>query len=212
MKLLLALKKIIFQPGYLLIGFISYALIQSPALGADISTRSVNLEVVKIVRFLEFCEWNKGNLPAPVEGPLECVIVGSDPCNFKDRFSYVIENSEYNLNKRMIRVSSISSMEEGLRAAKSNPRIAIMILMQSESEKWHPNLFPEKGGLMIIGSGSAYLMRGVTLVSRPEKNGVKLSLNINKANAHGITIQSEALYLNRLLSREKKEISKFWTK
>ena len=209
---MLALKKIIFQPGYLLIGFISYALIQSPALGADISTRSVNLEVVKIVRFLEFCEWNEGNLPAPVEGPLECVIVGSDPCNFKDRFSYVIENSEYNLNKRMIRVSSISSMEEGLRAAKSNPRIAIMILMQSESEKWHPNLFPEKGGLMIIGSGSAYLMRGVTLVSRPEKNGVKLSLNINKANAHGITIQSEALYLNRLLSREKKEISKFWTK
>ena len=209
---MLALKKIIFQPGYLLIGFISYALIQSPALGADISTRSVNLEVVKIVRFLEFCEWNEGNLPAPVEGPLECVIVGSDPYNFKDRFSYVIENSEYNLNKRMIRVSSISSMEEGLRAAKSNPRIAIMILMQSESEKWHPNLFPEKGGLMIIGSGSAYLMRGVTLVSRPEKNGVKLSLNINKANAHGITIQSEALYLNRLLSREKKEISKFWTK
>jgi len=208
MKLLLALKKITFQPVYLLIDFILYALIQSPALGAYISSRSVNLEVVKIVRFLEFCEWNEDNLPAPVEGPLECVIVGSDPCNFQDRFSYVIENSEYNLNKRMIRVSSISSMEEGLRAAKSNPRIAIMILMQSESEKWHPNLFPEKGGLMIIGSGSAYLMRGVTLVSRPEKNGVKLSLNINKANAHGITIQSEALYLNRLLSREKKQISK----
>ena len=210
MKLLLALKKIIFQPGYLLIGFIFYALIQSPALGANISTRSVNLEVVKIVRFLEFCEWNEDNHPAPVEGPLECVIVGADPCNFKDRFSYVIENSEYKLNKRNIKVTSVSAMEEGLRAAKSNPRIAIMILMQSESEKWHPNLFPEKGGLMIIGSGSAYLMRGVTLVTRPEKNGVKLSLNISRAKAHGITIQAEALYLNRLLLREKKETSKFW--
>ena len=112
----------------------------------------------------------------------------------------------------MIRVSSISSMEEGLRAAKSNPRIAIMILMQSESEKWHPNLFPRRDGLMIIGAGKEYLMRGLTLVSRSEKNGVKLSLNINKANAHGITIQSEALYLNRLLSRENKQMSKFWTK
>ena len=116
MKLLLALKKNHLPTRYLLIGFISYALIQSPALGADISTRSVNLEVVKIVRFLEFCEWNEGNHPAPVEGPLECVIVGADPCNFKDRFSYVIENSEYNLNKRMIQISSISAMEEGLRA------------------------------------------------------------------------------------------------
>ena len=115
---------------------------------------------MKIVRFLEFCEWNKDNLPAPWKD-LD-VLVGSDPCNFKCLYC---ENSNYNLNKRMIRVSSISSMEEGLRAAKSNPRIAIMILMQSESEKWHPNLFPEKGGLMIIGSGSAYLMRGVTFFS-----------------------------------------------
>ena len=208
MKLLLALKKIIFQSGYLLIGFIFYALIQSPALGANISTRSVNLEVVKIVRFLEFCEWSEDNHPAPVEGPLECVIVGSDPCNFKDRFSYVIENSEYKLNKRSIKVTSVSAIEEGLRAAKSNPRITIMILMQSESEKWNSSLFPRRDGLMIIGAGKEYLRRGLTLVTRSEKNGVKLSLNISRAKAHGITIQAEALYLNRLLSRENKQMSK----
>ena len=208
MKLLLSLNKITLKLGYLLIGFILYVLIQTPSLGANISSRSVNLEVVKIVRFLEFCEWNEDNLPAAVEGPLECVIVGSDPLNFKDRFSYVVKNSEYNLNNRMIRVSSISSMKEGLILAKSNPMIAIMILMESESEKWNSSSFPRRDGLMIIGSGKEFLQQGLTLVTRPEKNGVKLSLNISRAKAHGITIQAEALYLNRLLSRENKQTSK----
>ena len=161
--------------------------------------RTVNLETAMVVRSIQHLSWKSGNLP-PSGEEVVVLVVGYDNCLFRERLSYLIQESEATIEGRAIKIESCGSLDEASKIVRQEKRIMFTILLRSVSEQWKANEFPYRDGLVVFGQGSSYLRRGLGMSSVVQNNRLRLSLNLRKLNKFNVVVDKSLLSTKQLIA------------
>ena len=163
------------------------------------NSHTVNLEVTHLFHALKWVEWKEEDLP-PAKKPVKCLIVGKDTFGFFDRISFVFAESGLGIAGRPIEFVSLRSMDEALELTKTDSTVMLLVALESVAEDWESTLFPKRPGFLVYGQSVKFSKKGVTFYSRSIHNRVKLSVNLRKARATGLTLSSKLLENKRIFS------------
>ncbi len=163
------------------------------------NSHTVNLEVTHLFHALKWVEWKEEDLP-PAKKPVKCLIVGKDTFGFFDRLSFVFAESGIGIAGRPIEFVSLRSMDEALELTKTDSTVMLLVALESVAEDWESTLFPKRPGFLVYGQSVKFSKKGVTFYSRSIHNRVKLSVNLRKARATGLTLSSKLLENKRIFS------------
>ena len=161
--------------------------------------RTVNLETAMVVRSIQHLSWMSGNLP-PSGEEVVVLVVGYDNCLFRERLSYLIQESEATIEGRTIKIESCESLDEASKIVRQEKRIMFTILLRSVSEQWKVNEFLNRDGLVVFGQGRSYLRRGLGMSSVVQNNRLRLSLNLRKLNKANVGVDKSLLSTKQLIA------------
>jgi hypothetical protein len=164
---------------------------------AEMST--VNLETAMVVRSIQHLSWKSGNLP-PSGEEVVVLVVGYDNCHFRERLSYLIQESEATIEGRTIKIESCESLDEASKVVRQENRIMFTILLRSVSKQWEASEFSNRDGLVVYGQGSSYLRRGLDMSSVVQNNRLRLSLNLRKLNKANVGVDKSLLSTKQLIA------------
>ena len=88
--------------------------------------RTVNLETAMVVRSIQHLSWKSGNLP-PSGEEVVVLVVGYDNCLFQERLSYLVQESEANIEGRVIKIESCGSLDEASKIVRQEKRIMLTL-------------------------------------------------------------------------------------
>ena len=162
-------------------------------------SRMINLEVTHLYHALRWVKWKEHDLP-PAKKPIKCLIVGKDPFRFKDRLSFVFAESGNGVFGHPIEFLSFVKMEEALRFSKTDSSVMILVALDSTAEEWASRLYPKRPGFIVYGQSEKFRRKGMTFCSRQEHNRLKLSVNLRRAHASGLSLSSKLLEQKRIFS------------
>jgi len=163
------------------------------------NSHTVNLEVIQLFHALKCVEWKEEDLP-PAKKPVKCLIVGKDTFGFFERLSFVFAESGLGIAGRPIEFVSLGRMDEALELTKTDSTVMLLVALESVAEEWEPTLLPKRPGFLVYGQSVKFSKKGVTFYSRSIQNRVKLSVNLRKARATGLTLSSKLLENKRIFS------------
>ncbi len=163
------------------------------------NSHTVNLEVIQLFHALKCVEWKEEDLP-PAKKPVKCLIVGKDTFGFFERLSFVFAESGLGIAGRPIEFVSLGRMDEALELTKTDSTVMLLVALESVAEDWESTLFPKRPGFLVYGQSVKFSKKGVTFYSRSIHNRVKLSVNLRKARATGLTLSSKLLENKRIFS------------
>ncbi len=163
------------------------------------NSHTVNLEVIQLFHALKCVEWKEEDLP-PAKKPVKCLIVGKDTFGFFERLSFVFAESGLGIAGRPIEFVSLRSMDEALELTKTDSTVMLLVALEAVAEEWESTLFPKRPGFLVYGQSAKFSKKGVTFYSRSIHNRVKLSVNLRKARATGLTLSSKLLENKRIFS------------
>lgn len=161
--------------------------------------RTVNLETAMVVRSIQHLSWKSGNLP-PSGEEVVVLVVGYDNCHFRERLSYLIQESEATIEGRTIKIESCESLDEASKVVRQENRIMFTILLRSVSKQWEASEFSNRDGLVVYGQGSSYLRRGLDMSSVVQNNRLRLSLNLRKLNKANVGVDKSLLSTKQLIA------------
>ena len=160
--------------------------------------RTVNLETAMVVRSIQHLSWKSGNLPSSGE-EVVVLVVGYDNCLFRERLSYLIQESETTIEGRTIKIESCESLDEASKVLRQENRIMFTILLRSVSKQWEASEFSNRDGLVVYGQGNSYLRRGLGMSSVVQNNRLRLSLNLKKLNKANVGVDKSLLSTKQLI-------------
>ncbi len=163
------------------------------------NSHTVNLEVTQLFHALKWVEWKEEDLP-PAKKPVKCLIVGKDTFGFFERLSFVFAESGLGIAGRPIEFVSLGRMDEALELTKTDSTVMLLVALESVAEDWESTLFPKRPGFLVYGQSAKFSKKGVTFYSRSIHNRVKLSVNLRRARATGLTLSSKLLENKRIFS------------
>ena len=161
--------------------------------------RTVNLETAMVVRSIQHLSWKSGNLP-PSSEEVVVLVVGYDNCLFRERLSYLIQESEATIEGRAIKIESCESLDEASKIVRQEKRIMFTILLRSVSEQWKANEFLNRDGLVVFGQGSSYLRRGLGMSSIIQNNRLRVSLNLRKLKRVNVGVDKRLLSTKQIIT------------
>jgi len=91
-------------------------------------------------------------------------------------------------------------MDEALELTKTDSTVMLLVALEYVAEEWEPTLLPKRPGFLVYGQSVKFSKKGVTFYSRSIHNRVKLSVNLRKARATGLTLSSKLLENKRIFS------------
>ena len=155
-----------------------------------------NLKATFFVNTLKYVRWDNRDLPS-AEIPIRLLIVGDDHTNFKSRLEYLLNVSDLEISGRSIKVESLPKWpRKDAEVISSGAFMAI--LLDSESKKWQPGMYPDIPGVLVVGEGESYLRGGLALCLIQDNNRVKMRVNLARAKSRNLEISSSLLVLNRV--------------
>ena len=128
------------------------------------------------------------------------MVVGYDNCLFRERLSYLIQESEATIEGRAIKIESCESLDEASKVVRQENRIMFTILLRSVSKQWEASEFSNRDGLVVYGQGSSYLRRGLGMSSVVQNNRLRLSLNLRKLNKANVGVDKSLLSTKQLIA------------
>lgn len=170
------------------------------------NSHTVNLEVIQLFHALKCVEWKEEDLP-PAKKPVKCLIVGKDTFGFFERLSFVFAESGLGIAGRPIEFVSLGRMDEALELTKTDSTVMLLVALESVAEDWESTLFPKRPGFLVYGQSAKFSKKGVTFYSRSIHNRVKLSVNLRKARATGLTLSSKLLENKRIFGVDNGMVS-----
>ena len=155
-------------------------------------SRMVNLEATYLLHVLKLVQWSDKDLPA-MDKPVKCLIVGPDKTNFLERFDFLVSESNITISGRQITVHRVEKMNDALDLAHRDSAVVLIVALESVIGQWNKSMYPRGSGLLVYGQSEKYSGRGVAMFSKISHNRVKISVNLRKASAKGLSISPELL-------------------
>ena len=167
-------------------------------------SRTVNLEATYLLHFLKMVQWSDKDLPAE-DKPVKCLIVGQDKTSFLDRFAFLVSESKTRISGRKITVHGVEKMKDALLLAQKNKDVVLIVALEAVAGEWEKSMYPKRSGLLVYGQSEKFSQQGVAVFSSMSRNRVKISVNLRKTKAVGLTVSPELLIQDRIFYMQKKE-------
>ncbi len=167
-------------------------------------SRMVDLEATYLLHVLKLVQWSEKDLPAE-DKPVKCLIVGQDKSSFLDRFAFLVAESKTKISGRKITVHGVEKMKDALGLAQKNKDVVLIVALDSVAEQWNKSMYPKRSGLLIYGQSEKFHQSGMALFSQISNNRLKISINLRKTKAIGLTVSTELLIQDRIFLVENKE-------
>jgi hypothetical protein len=167
-------------------------------------SRMVNLEATYLLHVIKLVQWSDKDLPAKGR-PVKCLIVGEDKSSFLDRFAFLVSESKTRISGRRITVHGVEKMKDALGLAQKNKDVVLIVALDSVAEQWNKAMYPKRSGLLIYGQSEKFLQSGMALFSQISNNRVKISVNLSKTKAVGLTVSPELLSQDRIFLVENNQ-------
>ena len=165
------------------------------------SNHITNLKAAFILSALNHVRWQEVDLPASHLN-VEMLVVGKDINKITDRLSYVMQTTEFKLKNCSVEVKNILSLKEAEDQMGKNGS-KLILLLDSESESWSRDKYPNIPGTLIMGESNNFARKGLVLTLIQENNRLKIGINLKKAESMKLKISSKLLTLNRVVFQEK---------
>jgi hypothetical protein len=166
-------------------------------------SRTVNLEATYLLHVLKLVQWSEKDLPAE-DKPVKSLIVGQDKTSFLDRFAFLVSESKTRISGRRITVHGVEGMKDALLLAQNNKDVVLIVALDSVAEQWNKTMYPKRSGLLFYGQSEKFKQSGMALFSQISNNRVKISVNLTKTKAVGLTVSPKLLIRNRIFYIDKK--------
>ena len=167
-------------------------------------SRMVDLEATYLLHVLKLVQWSDKDLPAKGR-PVKCLIVGEDKSSFLDRFAFLVAESKTKISSRKITIHGMEKMKDALGLAQKNKDVVLIVALDSVAEQWNKTMYPKRSGLLIYGQSEKFFQSGMALFSRISNNRVKISVNLRKTKAVGLTVSPELLIQDRIFLVENNQ-------
>ena len=167
-------------------------------------SRMVNLEATYLLHVLKLVQWSDKDLPAKGR-PVKCLIVGQDKTSFLERFAFLVSESKTRISGRKITVHGVEKMKDALLLAQKNKDVVLIVALEAVAGEWEKSMYPKRSGLLVYGQSEKFIQQGVAVFSIMSRNRVKISVNLRKTKAGGLTVSPELLIRNRIFFVDKKE-------
>jgi len=169
-------------------------------------SQMVNLEVTHLCHILKWVKWREEDLPPPGKA-VKLLIVGKDDFRFGERLSFVIAESETRIAGHGIQFLNFENLDDALRFTQKDSSVMILVCLDSVAGEWTADLFPKRLGVVIYGQSDTFRKKGMTFCSCLKHNRVKLSVNLRRANASGVSLSTELLKHKRIFHIENAHAS-----
>jgi hypothetical protein len=162
----------------------------------------INLKVTCLLHALNSLQWKEEDLPASKQ-PVKCLVVGDDLHGFLDRLAFITSESGTEISGHPIEFVSVRKMSTALESSKADHSILILIVLDSVSDQWESSFYPNRSGFLVLGQSEKFQRKGMTIYSHIKLNRVKLSVNLKKAKAAGLSISPRLLKQKRVILVEE---------
>lgn len=169
-------------------------------------SQMVNLEVTHLYHALKWVKWREDDLP-PAGKPVKLLMVGKDDFRFGERLSFVIAESETRIAGHGIQFLNFEKLDDALRFTQKDSSVMILVCLDSVAGEWTADFFPKRRGLVVFGQSDKFRKQGMTFCSCLKHNRVKLSVNVRRANASGVSLSTELLKHKRIFHIENAQAS-----
>ena len=165
------------------------------------SNHITNLKAALILSALNHVRWQEVDLPASHLN-VEMLVVEKDINKITDRLSNVMRTTEFKLKNFSVEVKNILSLKEAKDQMGKNGS-KLILLLDSESESWSRDKYPNIAGTLIMGESNNFARKGLVLTLIQENNRLKIGINLKKAESMKLKISSKLLSLNLVVFQEK---------
>ena len=166
--------------------------------------RMVNLEATYLLHVLKLVQWSDKDLPEK-DKPIKCLIVGQDKTSFLERFAFLVSESNTTISDREITVHGVGKMKDALDLAQRDKAVVLVVALESVLGQWNKSIYPKRSGLLVYGQSEKYLGHGMAMSSQISHNRVKITVNLRKTMAVGLTVSPALLSQERIFFVDKKE-------